>query len=114
MEEVANDRGTKNMLAFRPKLAEIKIIRYSPSEKKIFDLIPRTGKKINMTDLTNKFYNGELRPGAQNAVSVMLRSLIKKMNYNKEQFEIKRSGRAGPNSMEVWFAPRRRRVSNKG
>jgi hypothetical protein len=56
--------------------------------------------------LTHKFYKGRVPPGGQNIVSVMLRSLMRKVVFNKEPFKIERSGRAGPNSSEVWIEDR--------
>jgi len=93
-------------MAFRPKLTKPKTVKYSPSEEKIFLLIPRAPRQISMDALTHKFYDGNIRPGGQNTVSVMLNLLIKKVDYNKEAFKIVRTGRAGPHSSKVQIVAR--------
>jgi hypothetical protein len=87
------------------KLKQQDFVKYSPSEKKIFALIPPNGESISMDKLTRKYYRGRgvIPPAGQNTVSVMLRALMRKVEYNKEPFRINRSGRSGPRSTEVWI-----------
>jgi len=88
----------------KPKLKQIKFVKYSPMEEQIFQLLPTNGKAITTSELAQKFYGTAQLPfGGQNVVTGCLRSLAEKVKRNKEPFRIARSQRSGPIPTEVWI-----------
>lgn len=87
------------------KLSQNDLIRYSPTEKALFELIPRNGSKIDTKTLTKLYYERQQEDIPMHGrviVNGTVQQLIEKVRRNKEPFVIHHSGRAGPNSAEVW------------
>ena len=81
---------------------------YSPSQRQLFEFMPKDGTRIKSTDLAlmkiKKFKWTVDNP--YNAVSVHMRHLRKKINKNKEPFELMKSKARGPYSVEFWIERR--------
>lgn len=78
-------------------------IGYSPAEEKLLKiLLGHKTKAINSVELCEAFYDGnEQRPWhAHSGVNVAMRSLIRKVVHNQEEFVIERTGRRGPYPIE--------------
>jgi hypothetical protein len=68
-------------------------IKYSPTEERLLELLPRDGKHITTKQLTAKFYKGRIAPyHAQVYVGNAMRTLIDKTTKNREKFKLKRQG----------------------
>jgi hypothetical protein len=94
---------------------KVRPVNYSPSEKRLLDLIPRDGKRITTEELTKKRYAGESVPfNARMIVLGALTNLIRKVEYNREDFKIVKGIRKGPAPIEVWVEPATRRKSATG
>jgi hypothetical protein len=78
-------------------------VKYSPLEEEIFNLLPRSGKRLDTNQLANKVYGGDVPINGRLIVTGTLRKLIKKSLHNKEAFKIKTSERRGPYPLEVWL-----------
>lgn len=86
-------------------------VRYSPSEKKAFEIIVKTNaaNPMNTVEFVDKLYGKARRPynARQTALGVVI-SLLKKSQYNQEKFVIKRSERKGPYPVRFWVERRSR------
>jgi hypothetical protein len=81
----------------------------------LLDLIPRDGQKITTEELTKKRYAGETVPfNARMIVLGALTNLIRKVDYNREDFRIVKGIRKGPAPIEVWVEPVTKRKSAAG
>jgi hypothetical protein len=88
-------------------LLESSKVPYSPTERRMFAVLPKRGK-ITSTDLFAKYWAGRKAPfHARGAAMYCLRSLKDKVTANKETFTIKTSERAGPRPVEVWIEVKR-------
>jgi hypothetical protein len=98
------DNGVESSsMATKLKLKENNLIKYSPTEKVLFEiLIARNGKPIDTEALANKFYDGDVPYNGRTIISGSINNLIRKTKWNKEEFKVYRSKRAGPNSTTVW------------
>lgn len=94
------------------KLINREFEKYSPSEKLLFELLPRNGEPIDTETLTRKFYqkregkalrDSDIPVHGRVIVNGTLKQLIRKIERNKEPFRLIHSGRAGPNSARVWI-----------
>lgn len=91
-------------MASTVKLKTSEFVRYSPSEKALFEFIPKNGQPIGTDELAKAFYKGKRAPfNSQNVVTGFLRKLEMKVKANKEAFRLRRSQRAGPHCTEVWI-----------
>jgi len=80
---------------------------YTAQEKRLLALLPPDGAKITSRDLTSKRKRVSRWPveNPQNAVSVTMRNLIKKVAKNREAFRVRKSYRRGPHPVEYWMEP---------
>jgi hypothetical protein len=86
------------------KLKQTDLVRYSPLEKALFEIIrSHRGTPLNTAKLAEKFYDGEIPLNGRTIISVTINALIKKTRWNKEEFKVCRSPRSGPNSTTVWI-----------
>lgn len=78
-------------------------VRYSKTERLVFEALPADGRKITTVALTDKIYGRRQRPfnARQNVLSI-LNTLVRKVKANKEPFKLKRSERRGPHPIEFW------------
>lgn len=74
---------------------------YSKAEHRVWTLLA-SGKKIKSTDLTKRYYNGRVPLNGQVCVMAIIRKLSLKMKANKSKRSIMRSGRQGPNPIQIW------------
>jgi hypothetical protein len=84
-------------------------IEYTEAEQKLFRLLPVNPRgvsreRIDTKKLTKRFYSrGSVEPFyGQNRIIALLRSLMRKAEWNQEPFKIMKSERRGPNAIEVW------------
>lgn len=87
------------------KLKESDVVKYSPSERLLFNLLPKDGKTINTEELTKQFYRkrGQTIPvNGRVTVTGTLAKLGQKAVLNREPFKIRRTKRSGPNPIEAW------------
>lgn len=105
-------------MASTPRLKKsTDFIPYSPSEERIFALLPFASKwtegddvwdgAIDTEKLTRKYYKNKKIPmNGRVIVAGTLRKLMKKVESNKEPYHIRRTPRAGPHSIAVWVVKR--------
>ena len=80
---------------------------YSKRERSVFKLLPKDGKRISTKQLAAKFYgHDDLHQNANVVIIGVMRSLIWKMEKNKEPLRIMKSARAGPHPLEFWLEKR--------
>jgi hypothetical protein len=91
-------------MAARKKMP--RVFAYSPREQAILDLIPRSGEPVT-TDVFEKLYNKAETLNPRQNVNATLGTLIRKVNLNKEPFQIIKEARKGPYSVAVWMERRR-------
>lgn len=88
-------------------LSESPKIKYSKREKLVFDtILANDSEKISTKDIADKAFNRDEIFHVKATVISAIASLRKKVDFNKEPFEIKMSGHAGPHPMEVWIEKR--------
>jgi hypothetical protein len=74
-----------------------KEVRYSSTEEEILKLIPRDGQTTTIKQLMETYYRNRKKPYyAQIYMSSVLRSLILKVTYNREQFKLRRTDNEKP------------------
>lgn len=78
-------------------------MKYSDREKSILALLPKGGKRINTVELMKKKYGKNVPFHGRIIIIGTLRSLMRKVVYNKEPFRIKKSERRGPHPIEFWI-----------
>lgn len=84
-------------------------VRYSKKEQTLFKLLPQDGKRITSVKLLKglaRKANGSLPFHARTSLVGAMRSLIEKVDRNREPFRVKKSDRAGPNPIEFWLEGR--------
>jgi hypothetical protein len=83
-------------------------LKYSESEQKLLNLIPKNGNTITTEELTKKRYRSEEIPFNSRAIiGATLTQLIRKVDRNKENFRIRKGRRRGPMPSEVWVERRK-------
>lgn len=80
-------------------------VRYSDKEKAVFALLRRHGNRpVDTIKLLHSYYDGRPVPfNGQVALNGTIRSLVTKVERNKEPFRIRKSERRGPHPMEYWI-----------
>lgn len=83
---------------------------YSPHERLLWELIPKDGQPIEVTDLMDRFFQDNNPRGGfpfngRTIVNGLINSLIRKVQFNSEPFVVRRSPRAGPKGSQVWIEP---------
>jgi hypothetical protein len=77
-------------------LSDDGVERYSPSERKLFNLLPQNGKSATSLELTEAFYNGQSMPvNGPTIVRIFLIRLQSKVARNREKFRIASTKRRG-------------------
>jgi hypothetical protein len=81
-------------------------VQYSDSEKRLFSLLG--AKARNTLELTDAFYTGEREAPftARQTIVSYMSSLSKKIEHNKEPFQLVKSPRRGPAPIEYRIVPR--------
>jgi hypothetical protein len=82
---------------------------YSIRERSVFKLLPKDGKRISTKKLAQRFYKkneNDLHQNANVVIIGVMRSLMWKMEKNKEPLRIMKSARAGPHPLEFWLEKR--------
>jgi hypothetical protein len=78
---------------------------YSRSEKELFNLMPKNGKRVSSIALSEKRaekFGWDVSHG-RNAVIVIMKSLAQKIKANQEGFHIQQTKRTGPYPLEYWI-----------
>jgi hypothetical protein len=78
--------------------------RYSEKEKQMFEFLSK--KPIDSATLVQAFYakhRGNKPVNAAVALNGTMRSLMNKVEMNKEKFRIHKSDRRGPHPVEYWI-----------
>ena len=84
-------------------------IRYSKKERKLFSLLPQDGSRVDTHKLLKglaRKANGIVPFHARTSLVGAMRSLIEKVDLNKEKFKVCKSERSGPNPSEFWVERR--------
>jgi hypothetical protein len=77
-------------------LSDDRLESYSPSERKLFNLLPQSGKPATSLELTKAFYNGKSIPvNGPTIVRIFLIRLQAKVARNRESFRIASTKRRG-------------------
>lgn len=80
-----------------------KKIKYSTTEEVLLSLLPKREGSITSSELADRLYVGSLRQRPRTALQsivAMMSMLSKKVELNKEPFQIVKAARSGPNPME--------------
>ena len=88
-------------------LSEGATVRYSPSERLVFDIIKRKSQPITSTAIVAAFYKAKGKKAPYNSRQIVmgsLRSLLKKMAVNKETVKIERIKKEGNKVLEYQVA----------
>lgn len=95
-------------MGFTLQNEDIERVNYSPRELEIFGLLPKNGSHINSSDIVDKYWKGKTDIPYYHRIVVMdgLRSLIRKVNHNKEDFMIKTGPSRGPHGLTAWIEKR--------
>lgn len=81
-----------------------KTVRYSKNERRAFQALPRDGKPVSTTALTEKIYGKGKRPYyARQVVLGTMIALAGKLKANKEPMQLQKSKRQGPHPVEFWL-----------
>ena len=81
---------------------------YTRPERELFELIPKDGTRISSARLANlrQIASNWAIDHQRNNVTTVMQSLIKKVNHNQENFQIKRTKRMGPHLAMYWIEAR--------
>lgn len=80
-------------------------VKYSPAELTILELLKKGGR-VNTNELIAKRYGKRLPFNAASNVRATLRTLKRKVEFNKEPFVIHNEGQVGPHPQEIWLEKR--------
>lgn len=84
-------------------------VKYSPTETQLLRLLPKGGRHISSEELAKKLYRYNVSPFyARNVIVGMMRTLIIKVQKNKEPFRILKTERAGPTPTQYWIQEKRK------
>jgi hypothetical protein len=81
--------------------------KYSPMEKKILDVIPSDGRKINTLQLVDLIYDNKIPRYARESVLTCANALMRKSDENNEPWEIFKSKPRGPQPIYWWREQRK-------
>jgi hypothetical protein len=79
--------------------------RYSKSEKILFSIFPKDGKKVDVKYLVEKrrkVHSWDIK-FAENSTTCIMASLIRKLKTKNERFRIRKSNPGGPYTTQYWF-----------
>jgi hypothetical protein len=77
-------------------------IKYSPTEERLLELIPRDGQQVDTHVLVDQFYKNRKKPfHAYVYIGNAMRTLVKKVNRNRESFKLKRTKNERP--VQYWI-----------
>jgi len=80
-------------------------VKYSKGERRVFKFLSYDRK--SSTRIISQHYRPDNRPyNARKAVTCLLTSLGRKLDYNKEPFRLMASPRNGPHAVEYWLEKR--------
>ena len=74
-------------------------IRYSPAERRLFELMAKSRNAVSSKALAQKLHGRAIVVGTAN-------SLIEKSRRNREPFRIQKTKRCGPHPIEYWVEKR--------
>jgi hypothetical protein len=82
--------------------------RYSPNEQLLIGLLKKKrGKPVTSKEIVALHYTKKPPPMyARESVVTALSTLMKKIAWNKEDFKIQKSRRAGPRPISYWIEER--------
>ena len=95
-------------MGFTLQNEDVERVKYSPRELEIFRIIPKDSSQISSSDIVDKYWRGKLDKPYYYRIVVMdgLRSLIRKINHNKENFVVKTGPSRGPHGLLAWIEKR--------
>jgi hypothetical protein len=83
------------------------VIKLSPAEQRLLDIIPTDGSRVSTKDLLPRFYDGQDMPAyGQVVIGNHLRSLTAKVKRTRKLPRVRKSKRRGPHPIEVWIENR--------
>lgn len=86
--------------------AEAKI-RYSKSEKLLFECLAKAQQPVTTLELVAGIYRQRRPINARQSVLTIAKSLMMKVDKNKEAFRILRSEQIGPRPISFWIEPKK-------
>lgn len=81
-------------------------IRLSTNEKKLYDLIPPRGRRIDSEELTRAFYGAGVPLNGRVYVANLIRSLKRKWPHIPNMKRVESTTGSGRKAVEVWLASR--------
>jgi len=86
------------------KLSDSVVVPYSEAERELFALLPVGGKNaITSQDLVEKRYGASAPFHARAIIVATVGNLARKVEANREPFEIGRTVRQGPHPIRFWI-----------
>lgn len=79
-------------------------VNYSETEAAIMSLLGR--RPLSSVEIARRHYNGSGPYHGQKIVSGLLRSLVDKVDHNREAFRVAHTKRRGPHPMSFWLEER--------
>jgi hypothetical protein len=78
-------------------------IRYSPTEREVFDLIPPLPRRVSSREIVRRMWDGKAPYHALSSINSALNGLASKIELNDEPFRVRKSVRAGPHPIDYWI-----------
>ncbi len=80
-------------------------VKLSPSEKKLYDILKRSDRRITSEELAKKFYGGEVPLNGRTVVTILLKRLKAKSKIVPGVRRVHSTEGSGPKALEVWLGP---------
>jgi hypothetical protein len=82
---------------------------YGTRERELFELMPKDGSLITSIELTElrQSTNDWKIANPRNAVSVVMKSLARKIARNREKFRLQQTKQCGPHPIQYWIEKKR-------
>lgn len=74
-----------------------RLVRHSRNEKRLLELVPKSGRKVTSADLVAKFYGRKVPINGRIIIMNLIRSIKRKAIVT-----LHTSDRSGPHPIEVW------------
>lgn len=76
------------------------------NQQKLFDLLPKDGRRISSARLVELYYGWPQPPNAQPRVISYLKAIDAKLTRNDHALRLHKGKRTGPIPQEFWLAPK--------
>jgi hypothetical protein len=78
---------------------------FSPSEQRLYDLLPANGRALTTTELTRRFYGRRQAPENAHGVVTQLTRILERKT-KRRPMRVERTTRRGPHPIEVRLSRR--------